>query len=104
VTDEKGRKIPEFGSVEEEAEFWDKHDTVDFESEFRPTRVRFAKNLSQGITVRMDPATLSRLRSIARQKGIGPTTLVRMWILERLGGGEEIPAAGQGPSTEGSAH
>ncbi len=32
----------------------------------------------------MDPETLRKLRATAHEKWIGPTTLVRMWILERL--------------------
>lgn len=76
--------IPAFDSREEEAEFWDTHDTADFEDEFEPTNVRFARNLSQGITVRFTAETLATLRTTAQKKGIGPTTLARMWILERL--------------------
>ena len=77
-------RIPEFTSVEEEAAFWDTHDTTAFEDEFKPVKVRFAKNLSQGLTVRLDPQTLEKLRAEASTKGIGPTTLVRMWVMERL--------------------
>ena len=80
----KKRRIPAFKSKEEEARFWDTHDFTDYTGEFKPVRVRFAKNLSRGITIRLDPETLAILRSQALQKGVGPTTLVRMWILERL--------------------
>ena len=80
----KQTRIPTFNSPEEEAEFWDTHDTADFEDEFEPDNVRFATNLSQGITVRLTAETLETLRATARKKGIGPTTLARMWILERL--------------------
>jgi hypothetical protein len=82
----KKSRIPEFKSIEEEAEFWDTHDTADYEDEFKPVRVRFAKNLSQALCIRLDPETLSVLRSLAREKGIGPTTLARMWIMEQLKG------------------
>ena len=76
--------IPEFKSREEEAKFWDTHDLTDYWDEFKPVKVRFAKNLSEGITIRFDPQTLAKLREQARKKGMGPTTLARMWILERL--------------------
>ena len=66
------------------AEFWDTHDFTDYMDEFKPVKVRFAKNLSQPISIRLDPETLTELRSRAREKGIGPTTLARMWILEHL--------------------
>ena len=77
-------RIPEFKSREEEAEFWDTHDTTDFEDEFKPVKVRFAKKLSEGLHIRLDAASSVELRSIAQEKGIGPTTLARMWILEHL--------------------
>ena len=77
-------RIPQFASIEEEAEFWDTHDTTDYEDEFKPVKLRVAKNLSEGITIRLDPDTLDQLRSRAHDQGIGPTTLARMWILERL--------------------
>ena len=78
-------RIPEFATIEEEAAFWDTHSTADYEDEFRPVRVRFAKRLSTGVTIRLDPATLEKVRTLAHEKGIGPTTLIRMWVLERLG-------------------
>ncbi len=80
------RSIPDFASVEEEAAFWDTHDTTDFEDEFQPVNVRFAERLSEGLTIRFDPETLARLRAQAKKKGMGPTTLARMWILEHLDG------------------
>ncbi len=78
------RRIPAFASYEEEAVFWDTHDTVEFEDEFRPVQVRFARNLSETLNIRLDRETLSALRQQAKEKGVGPTTLARMWILEHL--------------------
>lgn len=83
----KKSKIPEFKSIQEEAKFWDTHSFADYWDEFRPVRVQFAKNLSEGVTVRFDPVTSNKLRVEAHQKGIGPTTLIRMWVLERLNHG-----------------
>ena len=37
----KKSRIPEFKTIEEEAEFWDTHDTTDYEDEFKPVKVRF---------------------------------------------------------------
>ncbi len=81
---QKKNKIPEFKSREEEAEFWDIHDFSEFWDEFKPVEVRFAKNLSEGITIRLDPKSLGEVRKEAAQKGIGPTTLIRMWVMEHL--------------------
>jgi len=77
-------KIPQFTSREEEAKFWETHSIADFMGELKPIKARFAKNLSQGITIRFDEPTLNKIRNIASKKGLGPTTLARMWILEHL--------------------
>ncbi len=76
--------IPTFATREEEAEFWDTHDLTDYVDELKPVDVRFARNLSEGLTVRFDPETVAELRAIAKEQGIGPTTLMRMWVLEHL--------------------
>lgn len=81
-------RIPEFKSYAEEAAFWDAHDFTEFEDETKPVKVRFAKNLSGALKVRFDPVTLAKLRERAAEQGIGPTTLVRMWVLDRLRSGE----------------
>lgn len=80
----RSKKIPEFKNREEEAEFWDTHSTADYEDYWKPVRVVFAKNLSSGITVRLNSDVLKKLREKASEKGIGPTTLIRMWVMERL--------------------
>mgnify|MGYP001216143219 CR=1 FL=1 len=89
-TERRPRRIPEFASREEEAEFWDTHDVAGYLDELHPAEVRFAKKLSEGITIRLTPAMLQRLQAEARRKGVGPSTLARMWILEHL---DEEPRA-----------
>jgi predicted DNA binding CopG/RHH family protein len=86
----KPSRIPAFASREEEAEFWDTHSTADYEDEFKPVKVRVAKNLSHGMTIRLDPDTLREVRELAQEKGMGPTTLIRMWVMERL---QEVKSA-----------
>lgn len=83
-TSRSASRIPQFATREEEAAWWDTHDVTDYLDELEPVRVRFAKNLSEGLTVRLDPQTMQELRERARRQGIGPTTLIRMWVMERL--------------------
>lgn len=83
-TNTRKSRIPEFANYEEEAKWWETHNLADYQDEFTTVKAKFAKNLSEGIHVRLDPNTLSSLRREAHKKGIGPTTLVRMWIRERL--------------------
>ena len=54
-------------------------------------KVKFAKNLSEGITVRFDLQTLGELRKRAKALGMGPTTLVRMWVMQRLAADPPAP-------------
>jgi hypothetical protein len=83
MTDKKSN-IPEFTSYEEEAKFWDTHSFTEFFEETKPVNIRFVRPKTQGITVRFDEQTLNNLRQVADQKGIGPTSLIRMWVKERL--------------------
>ncbi len=85
-------RIPAFASRQEEADWFDAHDMADLQDEFKTVRVRFAKNLSEGLNIRLDKDTLTALRALAREKGIGPTTLVRMWVLEHLRERRDQPA------------
>ena len=81
-------KVPRFKSLEEEAKFWETHDTTEFEDEFQEVQVKATRPLTHTLAVRLDAATLHRLATAARRKGIGPSTLARMWLLERLDQGE----------------
>ena len=42
------------------------------------------EQLNVTIATRFDQETASLLRDVARDKGIGVTTLIRMWTLDRL--------------------
>jgi predicted DNA binding CopG/RHH family protein len=75
--------IPPFKSIEEEAQFWDSHSVVGEIDE--GTLVGFHRSRKSGsLTVRLQPDDIQRIREEASQLGVGPTTLVRMWILEHL--------------------
>ena len=89
----KKSRIPEFKTIEEEAEFWDTHDTTDYEDEFKPVKVRFADKLFDRVTIPVDTDTLAQLDSLAREKELNATALARRWVLERLE--QEIRARGK---------
>jgi hypothetical protein len=82
-TEAHGR-IPSFANIEEEAEFWDTHDFTDFLAESRPVQVTVGPELAQRLTLRLEQRDRQQLIALAREKGIGPSTLARMWIRERL--------------------
>ena len=82
-TEAHGR-IPAFNSIEEEAAFWDTHDFTDFAEESRPVQVTVGQDLASRLTLRLDPADRQELAKHARAKGVGPSTLARIWHKERL--------------------
>lgn len=88
-------RIPPFKTVEEEAAFWDTHDSTEFEDEFEDvTDVMFVKSRpTKGITVRLDGETLAQLAQQAQEKGVAPSTLARLWIVERLRAAPPTPGS-----------
>ena len=82
-TEAHGR-IPAFANVEEEAEFWDTHDFTDFAEESTPVQITVGRVLQERLTLRLDQADRQALAKYAREKGLGPSTLARMWLKERL--------------------
>lgn len=82
-TEARGR-IPSFANVEEEAAFWDTHDFTDFADESTPVQVAVGQELGERLTLRLDRADRQALLRRAREKGVGPSTLARIWLKERL--------------------
>ncbi len=82
-TEAHGR-IPAFDNIEEEAAFWDTHDFTDFADESTPVQITVGQELAARLTVRLDRADRQELAKRARAKGVGPSTLARMWLKERL--------------------
>ena len=60
--------------------------------------VKAERPLSHILAVRLDARTIDRLATLARRKGIGPSTLARMWLLERLAELEEAQERAGGPA------
>ena len=77
-------KIPRFSSIEEEAEFWDTHDSTEYEDEFEPVELRIADPLRHGLVVEFESATFHRLVAAAKRRGIGPAALAHHWIAQAL--------------------
>ena len=60
----------------EQGEAWDETDEV--------VRIEAKKPLDRVIPIRISTEKWEELRHEARELGIGPTTLARMWIIEHL--------------------
>ena len=60
----------------EQGNAWDESDEL--------VQVEIKKPLDKVIPVRLSADKWEEIRKEARELGVGPTTLARMWILERL--------------------
>lgn len=79
-------KIPEFKSIEEEAEFWDTHSIAEVEDELEVVDdVGFVvRQPKRNICIRLDQDTLEQVKKIAAFRRVGASTLLRMWTAERV--------------------
>lgn len=79
-------KIPKFKSIAEENEFWDTHSVLDYWDETDEVKDRFvdARPAKKLVSIRFDPALITAAKRVARTKGIGYQTLLRMWAYEGL--------------------
>jgi hypothetical protein len=90
--DTTATKPPKFSSAAEAGEFWETHSPENFPNEFEEVQVRFTSPLiKRGLTVKLDEDTISQLRQVAHKRGIGPSTLARMWIIEHLRAEQSAP-------------
>lgn len=82
-----------FRDRNKEAKFWEEN----FDTAWKlgkPIEVKFAKNLSTTLNIRLDPKTLSKVRSRAALNGLGPSQLIRVWIMEKLRSKDNFQTAG----------
>ena len=73
--------------LKKEAQAWDRLSDEDFARLFtagQPVKVRIRRPPPKELTICLDERTLNLLKRLARQKQVGPTHLVAMWVAERL--------------------
>ena len=81
------RKISKFKTIKEEAAFWDTQDVTDYLEEMD---LASGANLPQAderrtvMTIRIAPSLRERLEQVARSYDISTSSLVRMWIVDKL--------------------
>jgi hypothetical protein len=80
----KQKGLPRFASIAEEARYWQLHSPLDHPHTFREGSIEASGRLETLLAVRFDRETVALLRKVARAKGVGATTLLRLWTIERL--------------------
>lgn len=79
-------KIPTFNSIKEEAAFWDTHDITDYLDEMEVVNGRYLPDTEEetAMTIRMAPALKEQIEIVARNYDIPPSSLIRMWLVEKV--------------------
>ncbi|MDA0245131.1 MAG: CopG family antitoxin [Chloroflexi bacterium] len=79
--------IPAFQSIQEEAEFWDSHDLTDYLDELEIIQAEYQPQRGETktvMTIRVAPSLKQQIEAIARSYDIPASSLVRMWIVEKI--------------------
>jgi len=87
MTDKEGmHPLPEFTSLEEEAEYWDNYDFGEHWDELQPVDLHVSPNLTSvhSLRVRFDKETWSKLERMSRERETTPDVLAAIWVEERL--------------------
>ncbi|MBC7342963.1 MAG: hypothetical protein H5U02_11075 [Clostridia bacterium] len=86
------KKIPEFKTEREEANYWDTHSLADHWDALEPVDVELDSGLEakvraralKRVTLRLRPTQIQAVKEIARKKDIPYQTLIRSWVAEAI--------------------
>ena len=77
-------KIPSFANIEEEAEFWDTHDSTDYLDDVESIRLASQQRRVYRLLVTLSDEEFRVLETHATNQGLSPSDLAQRWISERL--------------------
>lgn len=79
-------KIPKFRNRKELANFWDTHEASDYLDDLTPVDLTFdlARPKEETVMFRLDGRVKQYLASLARNKGLSTSSLLRMWVMEKF--------------------
>lgn len=76
--------IPEhFESLEEAADFWDRHDVADYDDLTREARFHVAIG-RRAFLAAVEPELAKKVADVARRQGVATETLINVWLSEKL--------------------
>lgn len=76
--------IPAFTNIEEEAEFWDTHDSTDFLDDVEPIRIPRPQQRITRLVVTLTEDERQAFDAYAESLRVNLSTLAHRWIFERL--------------------
>jgi hypothetical protein len=77
------RRIPHTDSIEELAQFWDRHDLTDFEEQLEEGSEPVFERETV-VKVRLPRKEAEAVKELALSKGLHDVDLIRAWVLERV--------------------
>ncbi len=79
----KPKQLPDMSDWTDKAihEFWKTHDSADYWDQMQEVAVQAQRKGQRAVSVKLD---IALLKAIAKRLGLGHTTLIRLWIKEKL--------------------
>jgi hypothetical protein len=78
-------KTPKFENIKDEREFWDTRDSTDYLDDFEEAgNIIFTRPRKEVLSLRLESKISNKLKEIAYQEGLPPTTFARMLIIKGL--------------------
>jgi predicted DNA binding CopG/RHH family protein len=80
------KKIPDFKNLEEEAKFWDEHDSADYVDWSNADNAIFpnVKVSTESISLRLPSPLLARIKELANEKDVPYQSLMKVYLSEQV--------------------
>ena len=83
VTVQKKTSLSKSTTIQELADFWDSHDTTDFERQTHDVKMEFDIKSSRHY-IAIDPDLMTQVSEEAGARGLSSQSLVNLWIKDKL--------------------
>lgn len=78
------KKIPNFKTLEEAAEFWDTHDFEDYIGDTEPVSIKIKiARLKKTIAVPVDLKVYERIEALAAKRGVRVEKIISSWLEQK---------------------
>jgi hypothetical protein len=91
MKNEENAKIPEFGSLEEEREYWEARGPLAEGHKGRLNKPKAGQKRSSFLAVRLTGEELAKLRMVAADQGVGPSTFARLVLTRAIENADRLP-------------
>lgn len=78
------KKMPEFKTENDEAEFWKRHSIGDYWSDLKESDDAFKRPKLTPITLKFDPLLLKKIKMLARKRGLSYNSYIRYLLAKSI--------------------